>query len=184
MQRQDEQSAVLIGAATPIDVHELIDLLYTRRAIEPEAARHAALRATDEERQAIRDAANAHFHHVMGGVVGTEHAAAALEFHRLVASASHNKMLAALASLTLDSSNAPLSALLDSISTEAGAQFAFAHEHRSIIDAITARNAAAAEEAMREHLDDLIKVVREYSQHHPRFSASMELALIRNSVSL
>ncbi|MCA9877914.1 MAG: FCD domain-containing protein [Thermomicrobiales bacterium] len=179
MQRQDEQSAVLIGAATPTDVDELLDLLYTRRAIEPEAARHAALRATEEERQAIRAAANSHFHHVMGGMADSEHASAALDFHRLVAKASHNKMLAALASLTLDSSNAPLSALLDSISTKAGAQFTFAHEHRSIIDAITAGDAAAAEEAMREHMDDLIKVVQKYSEQHPRLSASMELALTR-----
>ena len=43
LQRQGEHSALLVGAAMPVDIDELIDLLYVRRAVEPEAARHAAL---------------------------------------------------------------------------------------------------------------------------------------------
>lgn len=174
LQRQGEQSAVLLGAATPNDIDELIDLLYARRAIEPEAARHAALRATDDERIAIRAVANSHIHHVMDG---TEHGAAALNFHRLVAEASHNKILTAVADLTLDSSTSSLSTLLDFISTELGAQFAFAHEHSDIVDAIIARDADGAEAAMRQHVDDLIQVVKEYSGRHPRFSSSMPFVL-------
>jgi DNA-binding FadR family transcriptional regulator len=178
MQRQGERSAVLLGATTPTDVDELLDLLYTRRAVEPEAARHAALRATDLERAAIRAAADSHIHHV---VDGTDHSTAALDFHRLVAEASHNMMLKAVAGLTLDSSNSSLAALLDDISTEVGAQFTFAHEHRTIVEAILARDPEAAEAAMREHLDDLIRVVQEYSDRHPRLDASMRSALTVNT---
>lgn len=160
LQRQDEQSAVLVGAATPTDVAELIDLLHARRAIEPEAARQAALRATEAERAAIREIAASHIHNVMDG---HDHGSAAYEFHRLVAEASHNKLLHAMAQLTLDSSTASLANLLDFISAEAGALFTFAHEHNDIVHAILAHDADGAEAAMRTHLDDLISVVREYS---------------------
>jgi DNA-binding GntR family transcriptional regulator len=178
LERQGKRSAVLLGATAPTGVAELLDLLYTRRAVEPEAARHAALRATDKERAAIRAVADAHVHHVLDG---TDHTSAALDFHRLVAEASHNKMLKAVAGLTLDSSNSSLATLLDDISTEVGAQFAFAHEHRAIVDAIIAREPEAAESAMREHLDDLIKVVQRYSERHPRLEASMRSALTATS---
>ncbi len=174
LQRQGEHSALLVGAATPVDVDELIDLLYVRRAVEPEAARHAALRATDEERDAIRAVADSHIHHVMDG---TDHAAAAIDFHRLVARASHNKMLTAVASLTLDPSNNALSTLLDFISVEAGAHFTFAHEHRNIVDAIIAREPQLAEAAMREHVDDLIRVVQEYRQRVPLLDGSMRFTV-------
>ena len=175
LQRQREHSSLLVGAATPVDVDELIDLLYVRRAVEPEAARHAALRATDEERDAIRAVADSHIHHVMDG---TDHAAAAIDFHRLVARASHNKMLTAVASLTLDPSNSALSTLLDVISIEAGAHFTFAHEHRDIVDAIIAREPHRAEVAMREHVDDLIRVVQEYRQRVPLQDPSMAFTVV------
>jgi GntR family transcriptional regulator, transcriptional repressor for pyruvate dehydrogenase complex len=161
MQRQDEQTALLVGAASPVDVDELIDLLYVRRAVEPEAARHAALRATDEERAALRALADSHVHHVMGGGGDAD---AALDLHRLVARASRNKMLIAVAGLTVDPSTNGLSTLLDLISSEAGAQFTFAHEHWEIVDAILARDPDRAETLMREHVDDLIKVVQQFRQ--------------------
>jgi GntR family transcriptional regulator, transcriptional repressor for pyruvate dehydrogenase complex len=167
MQRQDEQTALLVGAASPVDIGELIDLLYVRRAVEPEAARHAALRATDEEREALRTLADSHVHHVMGGGGDAD---AALNLHRLVARASHNKMLIAVAGLTVDPSTNGLSTLLDLISSEAGAQFTFAHEHREIVDAILVRDPDRAGNLMREHIDDLIKVVDQYRQRvqlHP-----------------
>lgn len=169
LQRQGEHSAVLVGAATPNDVDELIDLLYARRAVEPEAARHAARRATDEERAAIRAVSDSHLHHVLGG---TDHAEAALDFHRLVARASHNKMLTAVAQLTLDPSNDALTTLLDDISVKAGAHFTFAHEHRDIIDAIMDRDPDRAEEAMREHVDDLIRVVQRFRERFPEFTTA------------
>jgi GntR family transcriptional regulator, transcriptional repressor for pyruvate dehydrogenase complex len=175
LQRQGEHSALLVGAATPVDIDELIDLLYVRRAVEPEAARHAALRATDQERDAIRAVADSHIHHVIGG---TDHAEAAIDFHRLVARASHNKMLTAVASLTLDPSNNPLSTLLDVISIEAGAHFAFAHEHRDIVEAIIARQPQRAEVAMREHVDDLIRVVQEYRKRVPLLDTSMPFTIV------
>lgn len=161
LQRQGEQTALLVGAASPADIDELIDLLYVRRAVEPEAARHAALRATDEERAALRRLAASHVNHVMGGGGDAD---AALDLHRLVARASHNKMLTAVAGLTVDPSTNGLSTLLDLISSEAGAQFTFAHEHGEIVDAILAREPERAESLMREHVDDLITVVQQYRQ--------------------
>lgn len=174
LQRQGEQTALLVGAASPADVDELIDLLFVRRAVEPEAARHAALRATDEERAALRGLADSHVHHVMGGGGDAD---AALDLHRLVARASHNKMLTAVAGLTVDPSTSGLSTLLDLISSEAGAQFTFAHEHRDIVDAILAREPGRAESAMREHVDDLIRVVQEYRQRVRKQTAPLRFVL-------
>jgi DNA-binding FadR family transcriptional regulator len=119
--------------------------------------------------------ADSHIHHVIGG---TDHAEAAIDFHRLVARASHNKMLTAVASLTLDPSNNPLSTLLDVISIEAGAHFAFAHEHRDIVEAIIARQPQRAEVAMREHVDDLIRVVEEYRKRVPLLDTSMPFTIV------
>jgi GntR family L-lactate dehydrogenase operon transcriptional regulator len=181
LQRQGEHSALLVGAATPVDVDELIDLLYVRRAVEPEAARHAALRATDEERDAIRAVADSHICHVMDG---TDHAAAAIDFHRLVARASHNKLLTAVASLTLDPSNNALSTLLDAISVEAGAHFTFAHEHRDIVNAIIEREPHQAEAAMRNHIDDLIKVVQEYRKQVRLLGTPMQFAAVSELTEL
>lgn len=170
-QRRDEQSAVIVGAANPTDIDELIDLLYVRRAVEPEAARHAALRATDAERDLIRAVAASHVRHV---TQGTNHGEVAIDFHRLVAQASHNKMLIAVASLVVDPINDPLSRLLDVISVEAGAHFIFAHEHEEIVRAFDARDADAAEAAMRRHIDDLIGVVERYRE---RFSVLDEASV-------
>lgn len=181
LQRQGEHSALLVGAATPVDVDELIDLLYVRRAVEPEAARHAALRATDEERDAIRAVADSHIHHVMDG---TDHAAAAIDFHRLVARASHNKMLTAVASLALDPSNNSLSTLLDVISVEAGAHFTFAHEHRDIVNAIIGCEPQRAEAAMRDHVDDLIRVVQDYRGRVPSLGMSKRIAAMTRMSAL
>lgn len=65
--------------------------------------------------------------------------ALAIDFHCLIAEALHNRMPTAIAGLTLDPSNDALSTLLDFISIKAGAHFAFAHEHRAVGDAISAR---------------------------------------------
>jgi DNA-binding FadR family transcriptional regulator len=119
--------------------------------------------------------ADSHIHHIMGG---TDHAEAAIDFHRLVARASHNKMLTAVASLTVDPSNNPLSTLLDVISVEAGAHFAFAQEHRDIVEAIIARQPERAEVAMRDHIDDLIRVVQEYRQRVPLLDTSMRFTMV------
>lgn len=161
LQRQDEQTALLVGAASPADIDELIDLLYVRRAVEPEAARHAALRANSDERAALQRLADSHLHQVVDGSGSEE---VALNLHRLVARASHNKMLTAVAGLTVDPSTSGLSTLLDLISSEADAQHVFAHEHQEVVNAILARDPDRAEAAMREHIDDLIKVVRDYRQ--------------------
>jgi DNA-binding FadR family transcriptional regulator len=142
--------------------------------VEPEATRYAALRATDEERDAIRAVADSDIHHVMDG---TDHAAA-IAFHRLVARASHNKMLTAVASLTLDPSNNALSTLLDAISVKAGAHFTFAHEHRDIVNAIVAREPHQAETAMREHVDDLIKVVQHYRERTPVLRTAVRFTVV------
>lgn len=54
LQRQGEHSAPLVGAATPIDVDEPIDLLNLCQAVELGAARHTARRTNGGERVAMR----------------------------------------------------------------------------------------------------------------------------------
>lgn len=159
LERQREHSAVLMQAVDATDVNELIDLLYVRRAVEPEVARHAAVRASEVERRMIQAAANCHMQNVMEGFDG---GTPALEFHRIVAHASHNRMLSAVVGMLVDPANDPLSKLLDLIAVQSGAHVTFAHEHRDIVEAICLTDPAAAEQSMRAHIDHLIALVECY----------------------
>jgi DNA-binding GntR family transcriptional regulator len=93
-------------------------------------------------------------------------------------------MLTAVASLTLDPSNNALSTLLDAISVEAGAHFTFAHEHRDIGNAIIYRESQRAEAAMRDHVDDLIRVVQDYRQRVPLLDTSKRLTFMKDTAAL
>ncbi|MBX6341399.1 MAG: FCD domain-containing protein, partial [Thermomicrobiaceae bacterium] len=159
LQRQDEQGAQVVRAARATAIDELIDLLYVRRVVETEAARIAASRASDEEIARIWDFTEAHVHEA------GEHRDTlepSLSFHRMVVDASHNRMLIAVARLLLEPANDPLEKLLGHISLDAGATFDLALDHRLVAEALRARDAAAAEAAMRQHMDKLVHEVEAY----------------------
>ncbi len=148
------RSARVAAAADAHDLDALIDLLHTRRAIEAEAARLAATRATEQELLQIASAADTHVHCIeTPGRIGHSH-----DFHLLIARASHNRMLAAMAELLLDLRNDALAQLLDRISAAAGRVLDMALDHTTLADALARRDAPEAERLMREHIDKLIGV--------------------------
>ncbi|MCC6421612.1 MAG: FCD domain-containing protein [Gemmataceae bacterium] len=58
------------------------------------------------------------------------------------------------------------------ISLEEGTTVAFGHEHCEIVQAIQTGDSAAAEMAMRKHIDELIAVVGGYRTCHERPAAT------------
>jgi DNA-binding GntR family transcriptional regulator len=97
-----EQSARIVQAIKATDIDEAIELLYVRRAVEAEAARLAAIRATKEEIDQILALESAQGQDLS---LGETRVNAFLAFHRLVARASHNRMLIAVAMMLLDETN-------------------------------------------------------------------------------
>jgi len=170
LQRLDEQSAQIMEASSPHDLAELIDLLYVRRAIEPEAARLAALRATQEEITHLSSIVE--LHHELAPT-GNDRVAPALDFHRQLLEASHNALLIAVGRVALEPAKDTNEQLLDRVALDAEvagiskeqaheAAIAFACEHHEILDAIKARQSHRAEEIMRSHIDKLIRSVEQY----------------------
>lgn len=126
---------------TPEHVHEV------RSAIELATARFAALRGTDDELTAIvaqcdelerlaDDAARA--------------ADADVRFHRMIAEATHNRLLAVL----LDSISDVLLQIRRDTLVESGRIADTAAVHRGIALAMQRRDADAAVHAMTDHLDE------------------------------
>jgi GntR family transcriptional regulator, transcriptional repressor for pyruvate dehydrogenase complex len=171
VQRQDKHSDQLVRAITATDVNEVIDLLYVRRAAEPEAARLAALRAASPgvARISAIDSASAEDWKQSETRVG-----ATLAFHRSLARASHNQMLIAVTLMLLDDAHEPLARLLDrlTIPFDNGTTSSFALEHHAILEAITSHSPDEAESSMRAHIDHLIAAVH---RHMARSSAQRDL---------
>lgn len=165
-----ERTQQLIEAIDVGDVQALLDLLYVRRAVEPEAARLAAYRATPEDINLMHGSACAHCEAV---AARGERVDPAVDFHRQLIAASHNDVLIAVGSLLLEDRNGQSLYVLDRISLdpkvtrrpdkelERDAK-GFANDHERVLDAIRARDAEAAAEEMREHINRLIGHAERY----------------------
>jgi len=137
----------LVRATNPMEVIEM------RIAIEPFLARLAALRASPFEMAAIEQAATT--------AVGVDSGAADLNFHKLIAASSGNKLAASLydllrriardARLKLNGSQPALPKRVQKRDTE----------HRAIAQAIVARDPESAERAMRLHLAAVQRIIIE-----------------------
>lgn len=137
-------------AATPLLTREqLSDMYAVRLALEPLAARQAALRASAGQLAAIAAAVGSKRDTIAAG--SDEHRVAALEdarFHSAVAAAAGNDFLRdAIQRLH------PHLHLYRLYTNAQIVQRATYREHDAIIKALRRRDAAAAEEAMRRHLE-------------------------------
>jgi GntR family L-lactate dehydrogenase operon transcriptional regulator len=128
---------------------DLIDILVARRAIERETARLAALNARQED---LRELAE-----VVGLAPGSD-GGEDVRFHKLIARASGNRVLEAAVDLIRQ--DAQLSPVLVHIRQQV--QSTLVSEHRRILRAIQSRDPVAAETAMVDHLENLIRDVRKY----------------------
>lgn len=128
-------------------VDDLIDHLIARRGIEREAARAAALRATPEEIERLREIAEpsgAGLHDRLG-------------FHRAVGNASHNKQIQAIANTLFVERLDPLESVTVTVGLRQGVLAEWENDHRVIADRIAAHDADGAENAMLAHLDATIR---------------------------
>ena len=159
MRRQ--RSARLVDVANIGNVESLRDMLIVRRAIEPEAARLAASRASAEDIALLDKYACAH---CTAPMENSQRVDPAVSFHCQLVRASHHDFLIELGLLTLEQND---TFLLDKIShdprlarqtakaTKRDAN-AFAKDHELIVDAIKRRDPDAAERTMRRHIDRLL----------------------------
>lgn len=159
LRRHDEHGARLFRAVATTAIDELMDLLYVRRAVESEAARLAARRATDTELAQIAAVSSQHVREVSAGHDTVE---PSMNFHRLIAEASHNRLLLAVALLLLDPANDPLEKALGQIALDSGETLDQATDHLALAEALRSRDSDAAEAAMRAHMDKLIQAVETY----------------------
>ncbi|MFZ5647541.1 MAG: FCD domain-containing protein [Bacillota bacterium] len=134
---------------------DLIDILVARRAIERELARLAALHATDGEIVLMESVLTEQEQFTAKKQITAEQD---VRFHRLVALAGKNRVLAA--ALDLISHDGQLSPILEYIRTRVGGKLVVGHG--KILKAIRDRDPDAAERAMVEHIESLIDDVSKY----------------------
>lgn len=135
---------------------ELINILIARRAIEREIARLAAVSATEDdikELWAIQRLQQERVAHWKGGAAEQD-----IAFHRVLAKAGKNKVLEG--AMELIRQDGQLAPVLEYIRKEVHSVVAL--DHASIVSAIEEHDPDAAEKAMVEHVENLIRDVRKY----------------------
>jgi len=134
---------------------DLIDILVARRAIERELARLAALHATEAEVRLMESVLQEQEQHTAQNEMTAEQD---VRFHRLIAVAAKNRVLAA--ALDLIRQDGQLSPILEYIRNKVGSKLVVGHG--KILRAIADRDPAGAEQAMIDHIESLIDDVQKY----------------------
>jgi DNA-binding FadR family transcriptional regulator len=130
-------------------------LLQARRLVEPEAAALAAESASDEQLAGIREALTRNVEDNRKG--STTHPGDRL-LHVRIADASGNPAYALLIRHLLGHKYGAMFQRLQSLYTTKDMPRRSEREHEAIVEAICARNPAAARKAMRTHLDSVIRI--------------------------
>jgi GntR family L-lactate dehydrogenase operon transcriptional regulator len=86
-----------------------------------------------------------------------------MEFHRLLAELSGNRVLQAVSALIHGPGLDATEALLDVIAGTHGSEVESVEEHRAVLEAIAAGDPERAEAAMLAHLDRLIEETLEFA---------------------
>lgn len=152
---QSVNSSRLLEILNSTRQEDLIDMLTARRAIERELARLASLNATEKEIKLLEAVL-----HEQEQLAGKNEMSAEqdLNFHRLIATAAKNKVLAA--ALDLIRQGRQMTDILEYIRKEVKGTLAV--EHTRIMRAIINRDPEKAEQAMVDHIESLISDVEKY----------------------
>lgn len=148
--KRREQFAIALDIRS---LDDLVDLLRARRAVELEAARSAALRATDDEIARLESLLTQHVSTLDAGQTPRH---PALEFHRSIGHASHNRAIQALTETLFDPRLDRVEQVLDVVTAMHRSASRSAVDHQRIIDGLRSRDARAAEASMAAHLDRLL----------------------------
>ncbi len=133
---------------------DLIDLLIARRAIERETARLCAIHATEKDINRLKEVMLRQKDHAKDGVVAADD----VEFHRIIAEASGNKVL--LAAVDLIRQDGQITPVLEHIRREV--KSTVAADHETILSAIEERDPKKAETSMVTHIENIIADVEKY----------------------
>lgn len=164
---RQKRSARLVAVSSIADAESLRDMLLVRRAIEPEAARLAASKATAEDVRLLHEYACAH---CLASPDDGQRVDPAISFHSQLVRASHHSLLTEIGLLVLEQTN---TALLDRISHDAVVAHlktedmerdaaALVTDHEGITDAIRRGDPEEAERRMRLHIDRLLAKTTAY----------------------
>lgn len=135
-------TVVKLGSAKSAHITEM------RSILEPEITRLATMRATDEDVTAIEAVVNAQEEELKGGELSRK---LDMDFHRLVAEAAHNPVM----NIVINAVNESIKdSILRSKRSEEMRKRVVTY-HRSIFEAIRARDAALARKIMTEHVVDV-----------------------------
>lgn len=134
---------------------ELKDVLVARKAIESETAYLAATHATDEDIERLQSIIEEHKKAYATGVPATDENAA---FHRAVAFAGKNKVLAAAVDIIYR--HPDVLRALEYIRNQVGS--VLVEDHVPILDRIIARDPEGAKREMLAHIENVIKDVDTY----------------------
>ncbi|MFE7661574.1 FadR/GntR family transcriptional regulator [Streptomyces celluloflavus] len=137
---------------------ENLEAYEVRASLERDAARYAAERRTDADLAALRGALAERGRAWDSGDVAA-FIDADMHFHRTVAAAAHNSVLAELYEQLGDALHATLQAVVRTPLPDAVRHQL--HAHTAIVDAIEARDADAAERAALAHLTEAMDALRE-----------------------
>lgn len=150
--RRTSHDSDLLEALRADRVEDVVELMRVRIPVEVEAARLAALRASQAELSQLELVAEAFIEDVRQGKSPSEHN---LAFHRLLSRASRSRIIQAVVVTLLEDEQ--LYEILRQIQATAGGSAP--QEHLAIARAVASRQPDAAADAMRAHLDRIRKAV-------------------------
>ena len=142
-------------------LHDVLDLLRARRALEREAVRAAAAQIGEADLARLRTLLE---RQSTAAERGEQTAAIAAEFHLAIVQASQNKLLGAMAELAFDPALDGVGAVLDVIVGSQQRHAVSIPEHEEIVEGLEARDADRAERAMLRHLDRLLEEVETFER--------------------
>jgi GntR family transcriptional regulator, transcriptional repressor for pyruvate dehydrogenase complex len=133
--------------------HELVaELLDVRKMLEPPLAARAALRASEQEVADLEDILRRQRGKLLEGELAIEEDS---EFHYAIAQAAKNSVVLKVLDVLMDLLRKTRE---QSLQVQGRRRKSFAG-HRRILAAIKRRDAAAAESAMRRHLEEIERIV-------------------------
>jgi len=154
----EEASSKMYNAVIETDPKNLIDILIARRGIEREIVSLAAQNATEEDLVEIRKAYQVHFDSAKNKKYGGITSENDVSFHRAIAKASKNKILASAYDFIWQ--NGKLSPIMEYVRVTVGGTIVV--DHGQILAAIEDKDPERAQDMMIKHINSLINDVHNY----------------------
>ncbi|EME16619.1 FadR/GntR family transcriptional regulator [Rhodococcus triatomae] len=153
-----ESTGPVVAWETVLRGEAVAEVVEVRNAIEVEAARLAAERATADDVAVMRRALDRRAAEFAAG--DRAFVAADIDVHRAVVAAAHNAVLTELFETFVPRLTEAMVDMVDLLGTRSRDPEPDADDHRALVDAIAAGDADAAVRISRAHLDAMLDAVR------------------------